>query len=195
VTQRWVRPSIVRWLSGLLASVLLVAAMSGLTIAFHRWLLPLRVLYILAVVPVAIIWGTGLAALTAVLSAVAYDYLFVPPTHSFKFGDSRNIIALGIFLVTAVAVGGLSARLRRAAVESGRLAAQQAALRRVAALVARGASSPEVFSAVARELAGEFGASRRSPAAARYQLTWIYGPTGGCQNPSRWPRITSCRRH
>ena len=159
MAKRRIRPGIVRWSSGLLASVLLVAAVSGLTVLFQSWLLPLRVLYILAVVPVAIVWGTGLAALTAVLSAVAYDYLFVPPTHSFKIADARNTIALGVFLVTAVVVGGLAARLRRAAVESGRLSDQQAALRRVATLVARGAPPPEIFSVVARELAEEFGAT------------------------------------
>jgi signal transduction histidine kinase len=175
------RPGIVRWLSGLLASVLLVTAVSGLTVLLQRWLLPLRVLYILAVVPVAIVWGTGLAALTAVLSAVAYDYLFVPPTHSLKFADARNNIALGVFLVTAVVVGGLSARLRRAAVESGRLSDQQAALRRVATLVARGASSPEVFSAVAHELAREFGAT--ITAVLRYEGDGTASIVGGWGEP------------
>jgi signal transduction histidine kinase len=154
-----IRPGAVRWLSGLLASVLLVAAVSGLQVVFKHWLLPLRVVYILAVVPVAIVWGTGLAVLTAVLSAVAYDYFFIPPAHSLKIADAQNTITLGVFLITAVVVGGLAARLRRAAVESGRLSEQQAALRRVATLVARGAQSPEVFSAVAHELAEEFGAT------------------------------------
>jgi K+-sensing histidine kinase KdpD len=98
MAERWMRPGIVRWLSGLLASVLLVAVVSGLQVLFKHWLLPLRVVYILAVVPVAIVWGTGLAALTAVLSAVAYDYLFIPPTHSLKIADSQNNLALGVSL-------------------------------------------------------------------------------------------------
>jgi signal transduction histidine kinase len=166
MAERRIRPGIIRWVSGLLTSVLLVAAVSGLQVLFKTWLAPLRVLYILAVVPVAIVWGTTLAALTAVLSAGAYDYLFVPPTYSIKIADSRNNISLGVFLVTAVVVGGLAARLRRSAVESGRLSQEQAALsqeqaalRRVATLVARGAPPPEVFSAVAQELAEEFGAN------------------------------------
>src|SRR6187401_8179 len=153
------RSGTVRWLSGLLVSVLSVAAVSGLLVLLQTWLLPLRVLYILAVVPVAIVWGTGFAALTALLSALAYAYLFIPPVHTFKIADPRDGIALGVFLVTAVVVGGLAARLRRAAVESGRLSEEQAALRRVATLVARGAPPREVFSAVAHELAGAFGAS------------------------------------
>jgi signal transduction histidine kinase len=175
------RPGIVRWLSGLLVSVLLVAAISGLIVVFQRWLLPLRVLYILAVMPVAIVWGTGLAVLTAVLSAVAYDYLFIPPIHSFKIADSRNAVALGVFLVTAVVVGALAARLRRAAVESGRLSHQQAALRRVATLVARGAPPQEVFSAVAHELAEEFGAA--ITAVLRYEDDGTATIVGGWAEP------------
>jgi len=182
------RPGILRRVSGLLASVLLVAAISGLTLLFQRWLLPLRVLYILAVVPVAIGWGADLAALTAVLSAAAYGYLFVPPTHSFKFPDARNTVALGIFLVTAVAVGALSARLKRAAAESGRLSQEQAALsreqaalRRVATLVARGAPPREVFSAVAHELAEQFGAT--ITAVLRYQDDGTATIVGGWAEP------------
>ena len=181
MAERRIRPGIVRWSSGLLASVVLVAAVSGLTVLFQPWLLPLRVLYILAVVPVAIVWGTGLATLTAVMSAVAFDYLFVPPTHSFKIADARNNIALGIFLVTAVVVGGLAARLKRTAAESGRLADQQAALRRVATLVARGAPPPEVFSAVAQELAEEFGAT--ITAVLRYEDDGTATIVGGWTEP------------
>ena len=182
------RPGIVRWLGGLLAGALLVAAVSGLQVLLKTWLLPLRVLYILAVVPVAIVWGTGLAALTAVLSALAYDYLFVPPVHALKIADPRNNVALGVFLVTAVIVGGLAARLRRSAVEAGHLSQEQAALsqeqaalRRVATLVARGAPPPEVFSAVAQELAEQFGAT--ITAVVRYQDDGTATIVGGWGEP------------
>jgi signal transduction histidine kinase len=181
MARRRVRPGMVRWLSGLLASVLLVAAVSGLTVLFQRWLLPLRVLYILAVVPVAIIWGTRLAVLTAVLSAAAYDFLFIPPIHTFRIADPRNSVALGAFVVTAVAVGGLTGRLRRAAMESGRLSKEQAALRRVATLVAQRTPPPEVFSAVARELAEEFAAT--VTAVLRYEDDGTATVVGGWGEP------------
>ena len=178
---RWMRPDIARWPCGLLASVLLVGAVSGLQVLFKTWLVPLRVLYILAVVPVAVVWGTGLAVLTAVLSAVAYEYLFVPPIYTFDIADWRSAVALGVFLVTAVVVGGLAGRLRRAAVESGRLSQQQAALRRVATLVAWGAPPPEVFSAVAHELAAEFGAN--VTAVLRYEDDGTATIVGGWAEP------------
>jgi signal transduction histidine kinase len=188
LTRAWMRPGMVHWLSGLLVSGLLVAAMSGLLVLLRPWLLPLRAVYFLAVVPVAIAWSTGLAALTAVLSAVAYDYLFIPPAHTLKIPGTQNSISLGAFLVTAVVLGGLAARLKRAAVESARLSQEQAALsqeqaalRRVATLVARGAPPQEVFSAVALELAEQFGAT--ITAVLRYQDDGTATIVGGWAEP------------
>jgi signal transduction histidine kinase len=149
---RWMRPSIARWLSGLLASVLMVAAVSGLDVLLEPWGAPLRVLYVLAVLPAALVWGTGLAVFTAVLSAVVFDYLFVPPVHTLVIPDSRNSVALGVYLVTAVATGVLAARLQRAAQSATRLSDEQAALQRVATLVAQGELPEEVFVAVTAEI-------------------------------------------
>jgi signal transduction histidine kinase len=57
-----------------------------------------------------------------------------------------------VFLVGSVAVGELTARLRRQTQRSDHLAAEQAALRRVATLVAEAASPSQVFETVTREV-------------------------------------------
>jgi signal transduction histidine kinase len=155
-----VRPRVARWLSGLLVSVLLVAAVSGVVALLdpHIPAVYLLVLYLLAVMPVAIAWGTALAMFTVVLSAAVYAYVFLPPIPSLAVSDVRSLIALGVFLVTAVVVGQLAARLRRAAVRYARLSEVQSALRRVATLVARSAPSAAVFEAVTEEVGVLFGA-------------------------------------
>jgi signal transduction histidine kinase len=158
MSEAWMRPGIARWLSGLLASVLLVAAVSGVAGLLEHWGQPLRVLYVLAVLPVAVVWGTGLAVFTAIFSALVYDYLFVTPVHSLRIPDSRNAVALGVFLVTAVVTGVLADRLHRAAQAAARLSYEQAALRRVATLVAQGAPPEEVFVAVAAKIGQVFSA-------------------------------------
>ena len=151
---RWVRPSVGRWLSGILVSVALVGAVSSLIglLDPHVPVLSLLVLYILAVLPVAIVWGTRLAAFTSVLSTAAFAYLFLTPTHSLQVTESQNVVVLGVFLVTAVMVGELAARLRREARRSARLSEEQSALRRVATLVARAGPPSVVFEAVTREV-------------------------------------------
>ncbi|POX52790.1 DUF4118 domain-containing protein [Streptomyces sp. Ru72] len=154
MARRRVRLPTRRWLNGLLASVALVAATTGVIAILGRHISPLHllVLYLLAVLPVAVIWGTRLALVTSVLSVLAYVYLFVPPVHSFELADSESGIALGVFLLTAAVVGELAARLRRAALASARLTEEQSALRRVATLVARSAPASAVFEAVTREV-------------------------------------------
>jgi GAF domain-containing protein len=109
-------------------------------------------LYILAVLPVALVWGTGLGVVTSILSIAVFAYLFLLPTHSIRVADSRELAALGVLLVTAVVTGELAARSRRVALESARLSQEQSALRRVATLVARSGPPPVVFEAVTREV-------------------------------------------
>jgi GAF domain-containing protein len=151
---RWVRPSGVRWLSGLLVSVAAVAVVSGLIglLEPHVPVLSLLVLYILAVLPVALVWGTGLAVVSSILSTAAFAYLFLAPIHSLRVPDSPELAAMGVFLVTAVVVGELAARSRRVAQQSARLSQEQSALRRVATQVAQSGPPSEVFEAVTREV-------------------------------------------
>jgi signal transduction histidine kinase len=149
-----VNPSIMRWLRGLLASVAMVGAVTGVLALFEPQVpaLNLLALYLLAVLPVAVVWGARLAALTSVLSTLVFAVLFVPSNGSFWAVESRNVVALGVFLVTAVVVAELAARSRRAAVQSARLSEEQSALRRVATLVAQLAPPSAVFEAVTREV-------------------------------------------
>src|ERR1700712_3775227 len=122
----------------------------------------LGVVYLLGVVVVAMAWGFWMAAATAVVSTLAFDFFLVKPIGSLTMTDPRDWAALAIFLVVALSAAtfaGLArsraaeAELRRWGTELSVLAEQQAALRRVAILIARGVSPPEVFAAVADELA------------------------------------------
>ena len=159
MARSWLSPSMVRWSSGLLASVAMVAAVTGVIVVLERYIpvLNLLVLYLLAVLSVAIFWGSRLAAVTAVLSVGGFA-LLLPPRGLLQIADPRNLAALAVFLVTAVVVGELAARFRRAAVESARLSDEQSALRRVATLIAQSAPPPAVFEAVTREVGTLCGA-------------------------------------
>ncbi|MCI2422916.1 sensor histidine kinase [Saccharopolyspora sp. K220] len=148
------RSPVARWLYGLLASVAMVAAVTGV-VALLDPIVPapyLLVLYLLAVMSVAILWDTVLAAITALLGTAVYAYAFFSPGYSFSVAESQSLAALGVFLVTAVVVGRLASRQRRAALESARLSEEQSALRRIATLIARSAPPSEVFEAVTREV-------------------------------------------
>jgi K+-sensing histidine kinase KdpD len=122
----------------------------------------LGVVYLLGVVVVAMGWGFWLAAATAVVSTLAFDFFLVKPIGSLTITDPRDWVALAVFLMVALSAATLAALARSRAAEADLrhrgaelsvLAEQQAALRRVAILVARGASPSEVFAVVADELA------------------------------------------
>ncbi|GAA1254313.1 hypothetical protein GCM10009609_17110 [Pseudonocardia aurantiaca] len=148
-----IRPSLLRWLSCLLVSVALVAAVSAALVLLEPYVpvLSLLVLYLLAVLPVAFVWGVSPAAAVSVASVAVFAVMFLPSPAGAV--DPRDVFALGVFLITAVVVGELAARSRRQAREAARLVEEQAALRRVATLVAQGTPRSEVFEAVLREVA------------------------------------------
>ena len=78
-------------------------------------MLSLGVLYIFAVLPIAVIWGLGLAIVVSIASMLAFNWFFLPPTHTFQLSDGANWAVLAVYLVTAVVVSALAARAKRRA--------------------------------------------------------------------------------
>jgi signal transduction histidine kinase len=132
------------------------------------------VVYLLGALVVSTGWGFGLAATTSVASALAFDYFHVRSAGSLIPTHAEDWVSIAVFLVVALLANTLAevarsraaeadqrrreADQRRREAEASRddlavLAELQAALRRVATLVARGVDPSEVFSAVAGELA------------------------------------------
>ncbi len=109
--------------------------------------------FLLGVLVVSAGWGLGLAVATSLASALVYVYFHLE-------GADSLFPALVVFLPIALLANVLAsqARLRAAESEQRRaeasaLANQQAALRRVATLVARGAEPHEVYPVAVAELA------------------------------------------
>jgi two-component system sensor histidine kinase KdpD len=84
--------------------------------------LSLAVLYLLAVLPIAVIWGLPYALPVAVAGMLTFEFFFLPPVHTFRIADSSNWLALAVFVVTAAVVSELAARSRRRAGEAALLA-------------------------------------------------------------------------
>jgi two-component system, OmpR family, sensor histidine kinase KdpD len=69
-------------------------------------------IYILTVVLVAVRFGRGAAALTAVLSVCSFDFFFVPPRFSFAVSDVQYVLTFFIMLAVGLITGQLTAGLR-----------------------------------------------------------------------------------
>jgi signal transduction histidine kinase len=145
---------------GLVVGAAALAAVSALIAALKQAVNPvgLTVLYLFAILPVAIGWGFWLAGVVALASYVTYTYLFVEPIHTLDI-EGDTAAALLIAVATAYVVSELARRAHARAREAEeaqreqrRLADEQVALRRVATLVAQAGSNSDVFEAVTREV-------------------------------------------
>jgi two-component system, OmpR family, sensor histidine kinase KdpD len=146
-------------LAGILASagvVVLVSAVVAL-LEPHVPVLSLGALYVLAVLPVAILWGTVLAAIVSVASMLAFNWFFLPPYHSFHLRESQNWLALAVYLAIAFAVSALAARARARRDDAEQRRAESHALAEVALDLLRGRSLDEELGRLAALTAGVLG--------------------------------------
>jgi two-component system, OmpR family, sensor histidine kinase KdpD len=106
-----------RRLTGVLFSVAAVAVVTGAVYALRPIapVLSLGVLYVFAVVAVALVYGLAYAIPVSVASMLTFNFLFLPPLHTFALRDSANWVALAVYIVTAVVVSELATRSRRLA--------------------------------------------------------------------------------
>ncbi|MEA2215050.1 MAG: hypothetical protein QOK19_611 [Solirubrobacteraceae bacterium] len=130
-------------------AVTVVAAGSELVIAL------LAAFYVVAIVVSFRLWDVAYGIPIAVAVLIAIDWYWVPPIHPASFPDAGNLADLIAYLAGGTVIGELVARAGRRAhsSESARseLGEEQAALRRVAMLVARDEPPGAVFAAVAEE--------------------------------------------
>lgn len=69
-------------------------------------------LYVLAVVLTGAIFGRGPAVFCALMSSLAFAFIFVPPQLSLAINKWQNLLSTSIMLVVALLVGHLTAALR-----------------------------------------------------------------------------------
>ncbi len=69
-------------------------------------------LFLLAVVGVAVRCGRGPAVLAAFLNVAAFDFFFVPPQMSFGVSDAQYLLTFAVMLVVGLITGQLTAGLR-----------------------------------------------------------------------------------
>jgi K+-sensing histidine kinase KdpD len=102
-----------------LSSLAAVAAVTGIIFALKPVapVLSLGVLYLFAVLPIAVVWGLPYAVGVSAVSMLAFNFFFLPPTHTLRLADSENWVALLVYVVTAISVSELAARARRRARE------------------------------------------------------------------------------
>jgi len=110
----------------------------------------LAIFYMLAVVFSAIRWGRWAVTINAILSAILFDYFFVPPYRSFVIGDTWYLITLLGLLAVGWTVSILMVATREDARASRRREVRISALYSFTKSLAAGNELDLVLEAVAR---------------------------------------------
>ena len=148
-------------LVGLIAGACAVAAVTAAIAVIDNWVpvLSLGALFVFAVLPIAVFWGTPYAVLVAVASMLTFNFFFLPPVYTFNLRDGRNWFALAVYLTTAIVVGALASRARRQTAEAKQRERESGLLADVAAELLRGTALAQELDRVEDRAAEVLGVS------------------------------------
>jgi two-component system sensor histidine kinase KdpD len=151
-----------RRVAALAGSLAALAVATGLVYAVKPIapVLSLGVLYLPAVLAVAVFFGAAYAIGVALAAMLAFNFLFLPPVHTLTLAEPRNWTALAAYLLTAVVCSNLATSARRRAAEAEQREREAALLADAAAAVLREMPLDEIRERAERVLAGELAHAR-----------------------------------
>ena len=144
---------------GVLAAVAAVAITTALIYPLREVVpaVSTGVTYLIAVLLISTIWGLRLGLLTALLSALCFNFFHIPPTGRLSISDGENWVALVVFFVAA-AIASTLAELARSRAEDAELRRREANLSAdLARLLLVGVAPDQALGDVSRRLAEAMG--------------------------------------
>jgi len=133
----------------------------------------LAMLYLAVVVIAALNLGRGPSVLAAILSGLAFDFLFVQPYLSFTISDTQYVLTFFGLLIVGLVISGLTARVREQVDVAQQRTAQTLAMYELSRDLAATAALDQIVQTVIRHVEQTF--ARRTviflPAGERLQLT------------------------
>ena len=96
------------------AALVAVAVALGLAELIVVWIGPTNsdLVFLTAIVAVAVRFGLWPSLFASVASALAYNFFFLPPIYTFTIADPHNVTAFGFFTLVAIIVSSVAARGR-----------------------------------------------------------------------------------
>ncbi|WP_296226634.1 sensor histidine kinase [Ralstonia sp. UBA689] len=149
-------------------------------------------LFLAAVVAVAMRHGRGPAALASVLSVALFDFFFVPPRYSFAVSDVQYLLTFAVMLAVGMLVGQLTAGLREQAEAAVQREAAARALYEAARELSAALTLDQIVSIGGRFVNATFGgrcAFFFVGADGRLGAPQIAKPDGAADAPSGMPNL------
>jgi two-component system, OmpR family, sensor histidine kinase KdpD len=124
--------------------------------------------YLVAVVAIAIVGGFGPALFAALAASLLLNWYFTKPLHTLTIAEPRNLLALLLFVTVAVTVSSVVHLAARRQVQAARSAGEAASLLELAQTVLGGADTP---AAVLGHLTSTWGG--RAELAEQVRQHWV----------------------
>jgi len=115
--------------------------------------LSLGVLYLLAVLPVAVLLGRAYAIGVAVASAALFNFLFLPPLYTLRLSNGEHWFALAVYLVVGIVASDLAVRSRERATEAEQRGREEALLAQMATAFLQGESATDELERISPAIA------------------------------------------
>jgi two-component system, OmpR family, sensor histidine kinase KdpD len=96
-------------------TLVIVAACTLLNWLLAPWLSPTdgAMVYLLGVMIAAVYFDRPMSIAVALLSFLAFDFFFVPPTLTFRFGSTQYLVTALVLLLVSLVTSELASRVRR----------------------------------------------------------------------------------
>jgi two-component system sensor histidine kinase KdpD len=142
-------------------SGLICAGVTLLTAPLHSVLelTNIVMMFLLAVVFVAVRFGRGPAVMEAFLTVAAFDFFYVPPRFTFSVSDAQYLVTFAVMLVVALVIGQMTAGLKFQAHVATLREARVRALYEMSRDLSGALMVEQIAEVAARFLKSEFGAN------------------------------------
>lgn len=131
-----------------------VAGVTGLNALLqnHLGYQPLALIYLLSVVALAMVVTRGAALLAATVTALLWNFLFVPPVFTFRIGGITDLMLFCTYFVVALAMGQMAARLKEQQAAERRREQRATALYLLTRELAQASDFADLLAIVIREV-------------------------------------------
>jgi len=134
-----------------------VSTLAGLWIAPRWGTAPVDMIYLPAVLAAAALWGLGPALVAGIAAALAYNFFFTVPIHTFRMDRATDVVTVVVLLIVALVTSQLAAAIRTQARLAAAHAARNATIAGFAGRLLSSSSETGIAETACAELNSLFG--------------------------------------
>jgi len=129
-----------------------VSTLAGIWIAPRWGTAPVDMIYLPAVLAAAALWGIGPGVVAGIAAALAYNFFFTQPIHTFRMDRVTDVVTVVVLLLVALVTSKLAAGIRAQARLAEAHAARNATIAGFAGRLLSSSSKMEIAETACTEL-------------------------------------------